>query len=252
MQHTSKSVIEHIDAVIGSCQAVNEQQLLGFRAEPKSSQVETNQNDRYYNCVAQIHLLTLLPELIWSHLDDGDYFVATQLFMLSRHISTGLQLETNNDILRKFPVARRQCAHMNQFFFIIKQKCIEQLENPELEIESTEKCLTSLLLLENCQLDKLLTMFIQLRTRAFRLVFTTTVNDKRSAKERILLSLKMLDETLMLMFTCFVDTNEHGMTKLMEEIERVAGANAKPTIDILRLENESICRSLSSLILKFK
>lgn len=253
MQKTSSNVIGKIDAVIKNCQNVNEQHLIGFRTEskPKNENILLKNAD-YYGCVAQIHLLTTLPELIWSRLDDGDYFVATQLFILSRYISTGLQLDAKNCILNSFPVAKRQCAHLNQFFFVIKQLCVEQLEHPELGTETAVKCLASLLFLENCKLEKLLTMFIQLRTRAFRLLFASHTSVISKAKDRILSSLKMLNETLLLIYMCFSNSNENGKSPLLLELEQISGPNAQPTINLLNLENEAIKRSLPGLIFKFK
>lgn len=253
MQKTSSNVIRRIDSVLGNCQDVNEHHLLGFRTEPKPKNENVQlKNADYYGCVAQIHLLTTLPELIWSRLDDGDYFIATQLFILSRYISTGLQLDAKNNILNNFPVAKRQCAHLNQFFFVIKQLCVEQLEHPELDTKTAVKCLASLLLLENCKLEKLLSMFIQLRTRAFRLLFAHTNVVVHKAKDRILSSLQMLNETLLLIYTCFSYSNENGKSLLLVELEQVSGPNAQPTVNLLNLENEAIKRSLPGLVFKFK
>lgn len=253
MQKTSSDVIQRIDAVVKNCQNVNDHHLLGFRTEskPRSESLPLKNVD-YYSCVAQIHLLTTLPELIWSRLDDGDYFVATQLFILSRHISTGLQLDAKGEILGGFPVAKRQCAHLNQFFFVIKQLCVDQLEHPELDTARAVKCLASLLLLENCKLEKLLTMFIQLRTRAFRLLFASHAHVVHKAKDRILSSLQTLNETLLLIFTCFADGDASGKSLLLVELEQIIGPNAQPTVALLNLENEAILRSLPPLIFKFK
>lgn len=254
MQKTSANVSQCIGAVIKNCQNVNEHRLLGFRTEarPQPSDSSAIQNEQYYGCVAQIHLLMTLPELIWSHLDDCDYFVATQLFILSRHISTGLQLDANHKILRKFPVAKRQCTHLQQFFFVIKQLCIEQLEQPELDADKAVKCLASLLLLENCKFEKLLTMFIQLRTRAYRRLFSSRMTGAPKAKDKILSSLKVLDETLLLIYTCFVRNEDNRRSPLLVELEQIGGMDAQPTINLIELENEAIQHSLSPLILKFR
>lgn len=269
MRKTSSLVIENIEGIIGSCRNLNEHQLIGFKIDTNTDRnalpfdgVQKN----YYGCMAQIHLLTKLPELIWSRLDDCDYFVATQLFIFARHISTGLQLDANLDIMRKFPVAKRQWNHLNQFFFMIKQICLEQLERPELTTEMAVKCLTSLVLLENCQLDKLLTMFIQLRARAFRRLLTNVGDERAEAmkvhqttKSRILDSLQLLNETVLQLFRCFIDTsgsnNESGTENkclLARELELIAGPNARPVIDMINLDESLMNDTLPSLISKFK
>lgn len=268
MRKTSSNVIQHIDGIVSSCRNLNEHQLIGFKIDSNadrnplpSDTVQMN----YYGCMAQIHLLTKLPELIWSHLDESDYFVATQLFIFARHISTGLQLDANMDIMRKFPVAKRQWNHLNQFFFMIKQRCLEQLEKPELSTETAVKCLTSLVLLENCQLDKLLTMFTQLRARAFRRMLTNvgSEHDKsadtkvyQSAKKRILDSLQLLNETVLQVYKCFIETTGavDGSNKclLARELESCAGPGAKPVINLINLDESLMNDTLPSLISKFK
>lgn len=270
MRSTSSNVIEHIEGITNSCRSMNEHQLIGFKIGTNAdisdplSQYDQNQKT-YYGCMAQIHLLTKLPEMIWNRLDEADYFVATQLFIFARHISTGLQLDANMDIMRKFPVAKRHWNHLNQFFFMIKQMCLEQLEKPELTTETAIKCLTSLVLLENCQLDKLLTMFIQLRVRAFRRTLTSDddANEDelahRSAKKRILNGLQLLNKTILQLFKCFIDVSNDDDTKsstkkclLIKELEVVTGASAKPILALIQLEDSLINDALPSVISKFK
>lgn len=267
MRKTSSNVIEHIQGIIGSCRNLNEHQLIGFKIETNaehglfpSQDVQKN----YNGCMTQIYLLTKLPELIWNRLDKCDYFVATQLFIFARHISTGLQLDANMDIMRKFPVAKRQWNHLNQFFFMIKQMCLAQLEKPELTTETAVKCLTSLVLLENCQLEKLLTMFIQLRAHAFRRMLTT-INDEQSikphqlAKNQIIDSLQLLNDTVFQVFKCFIDTSssvgeslDGNKCLLAKELELITGPNANPVLHMIHLDESLMNDTLPSLISKFK
>lgn len=268
MKTTSLDVVRHIDEIIASCKIVNEQQLLGLKPStvygsmPRDAKITADRSHEH-SCIGQIHLLTLLPELIWTQLDDGNYFVATQLFIFSRHISTGLQLDTTFDTFQRFPIARRQWNHLNQFFFLIKQKCLDQLEKPELTAETAVKCLASLLLLDNCQLDQLLSIFIQSRNRAFRQTLShdgSGDGDNQKmyrAKSRVLASLKILNETIELLFAIFiepVDANDEktNLSYLMAELESITGSNAKPTMSLINLENSMIVRALPSLVAKFK
>lgn len=272
MRNTSSNVIEHIDGITTSCQNLNEHQLIGFKINTSDSKDILSKYDatqrNYYGCIAQINFLTKLPELIWHHLDNADYFIATQLFILARHISTGLQLDANMDIMRKFPVAKRHWNHLNQFYFMIKQMFMEQLEKPELTTETAVKCLTSLVLLENCQLDKLLTMFIQLRIRAFRRILTGSTDTIKtellhhSAKNRILDGLQLINKTILQLFKCFIDVSsgddmddgrvESNKCLLVKKLELITGPNAKPIIALVPLEDSILIDALPSLISKFK
>lgn len=62
---------------------------------------------------------------IWSALDEEDYLTATQHFLLSRHIHTSLQLESqqSGNLLSMFPVLTRQWAAISHFRTTILQVC---------------------------------------------------------------------------------------------------------------------------------
>lgn len=262
MKHTSSTVIEHLHEILLSCRRLNDQQLIGFKLPPtpKSGSDESHSKfdktiTNYYGIVAQIRLLTVLPELIWTRLDDEDFFVATQLFIFSRHISTGLQLETNSSLMKKFSVAKRQWNILNQFFFTIKQKCLETLERPELEAVTAAKCLASLMLLENCQMDKLLTLFTQLRASAYRKVIKSDGSEahhrSQQIKEKILAGLKLLNETVSLLSQCFIDS-KNDRSFLVKELDKITDPNSLPTISFIETDDSAITATLPSMITKFK
>lgn len=262
MKHTSSNVIEHVDKIILSCRRLNDQQLIGFKL-PSTPTSRADGSDmkldktitNYYGIVAQIRLLTVLPELIWTRLDTEDFFVATQLFIFSRHISTGLQLDTNSGLMKKFSVAKRQWNVLNQFFFTIKQKCLDTLERPDLQAETAAKCLASLLLLENCQMDKLLALFTQLRASAFRKVIKPDASEahrgSQQIKEKILAGLKLLNETVVLLAQCFIDSTDER-SFLVKELDKITGSKSKPTISYLEMDDSVITATLPSMITKFK
>lgn len=264
MRQTSTTVIQHVDGIISSCRRLNDQQLIGFKLTPSApfSSSETSHNakfdksiTKYYGIVAQIRLLTVLPELIWSRLDKEEFFLATQLFIFSRHISTGLQLEANSNLMKKFAVAKRQWNILNQFFFTIKQLCLDTLERPELEADTAAKCLASLLLLENCQIDKLLTLFTQLRAKAFRKVVradgTETHRRSQEIRDKILAGLRLLNETVALLSKCFIGADD-GDSYLVRELEKITGTESKPTISYIEMDDSVIMNTLPSMITKFK
>lgn len=237
-----------------SYRSLNEQQLIGFKVDTKlessKSTASDTTNNKYYGAMAQIHLLITLPELIWQRVDDMDYFQATQLFIFARHIYTGLQLDANLEITKTFPIAKRQWEHLNQFFFMIKRMCLKQLGRSDLSTDLVVKCLTSLALLDNCQIEKLLTLFFQLRTHAFQELLNT--NDD-SFKMRILNSLRLLNETISQVYKCFVDTTgQSAKCLLIEELEMIGGIEAKPVIAMIPLDESNLYKSLPTMISNFK
>lgn len=253
MRKTSTDVIGHIDGILNGYRSLNEQQLIGFKVDTKTDSTNrTNDktSNKHFSTMAQVHLLLALPELIWQRVDDMDYFQATQLFIFARHIYTGLQLDANLEIAKTFPIAKRQWEHLNQFFFMIKRMCLKQLGRADLSTDLVVKCLTSLALLDNCQIDKLLTLFFQLRTHAFQEMLATNAD---SFKTRILNSLRLLNETVWQVYKCFVDaSSESNKCLLIDELELIGGPDAKPVIAMIPLDESQVYKSLPALISNFK
>lgn len=244
---------------MASCRRMNDQQLIGFKLTPPSDRgVPQFDKDttKKYSIAAQIRLLTILPEAIWTRLDEKEYFLATQLYIFSRHISTGLQLDHNRDAMQQFPFAKRQWSILNQFYFTIKQQCLDALERPELDVNTAAKCLAAILLLENCQIEKLLTLFTQSRAKAFsKIVKPDSTDAHRASQEvrtKILAGLELLNQTVTLLAQCFI--SGEGQTSYLDaELSRITAANAPTTISLIKTDmSPDLEATIPSMILKFK
>lgn len=223
---------------------------MGFKTESdQQRKLNRSANSQLFGVVVQIKILTVLPELIWSRLDTDDFFVATQLFIFSRHISTGLKLDANNDIMRKFPVAKKQWDLLAPFFYTIKQQCMTTLERENLTSETAAKCLASLMLLENCQLEKLLTTFVQTRLKTFTKIIEN--DDYGLVKEKLLQSLKILMSTVTIIHDCFIgEVSKDGL--LIQELKKISAENSDPTLKLLDQVNTPIFQTLPDIIAKYK
>lgn len=251
MRTTASSIIENVDNITSACRKLNDHQLIGFKSVGDQQRTHhTNANSKFHGVIVQIKLLTSLPEMIWSAIDEEDYFVATQLFIFSRHISTGLQLDANSEMMTKFPVAKKQWAVLSQFFFTIKQNCASCLEREDLPPEVAAKCLASLVLLENCQLDHILSLFVQMRLKAYSGVLSESSRYEK-VKDKILASLKLLMNTVSLMHECFIGNGiEPGL--LVKEMMLVTDESALPTIALIKSEDPKILQTLPDIISKFR
>lgn len=197
MRTTGTAVVAHVDAITGTCRRLNEQQLIGFRRTgghtpvhqpagrpavaiaPPATAAERALR-QFHALGVQIKLLAALPELIWSRLDAEDYFVATQLFALSRHISTGLQLDAQRPLMQHFPVAGQLWAQLSPFYQAIRRACLAALGRRQLSAGTAAKCLASLLLLEQgTTVDRLLGVLMELRGRTFRDVLLDEADGRR-------------------------------------------------------------------------
>lgn len=171
--------------------------------------------------MVQIKLLSSLPELIWTHIDQEQFYAATELFLFSRHISTGLQLDAKNNLMQQLPVARKQWEILRPFHITIKQSVLAVLEREQLSPETVVDCMQSLLLLDRCSLSNVVETFLQLRTTAFVQCLQsqqkTVDKDKdktRRVKDRILASLYILNGTIELLDKCLLGESLEQYTRI--------------------------------------
>lgn len=164
---------------------------------------------------------------------------------------TGLQLDVYGSIMKSFPVAKRLWSMLNPFFHTIKHECIATLERENLTSETAAKCLASLILLENCPIDKLFQTFTQLRSKAFKKTLAENLEHKDRVKEKIIKSLVVLNGTIMQIFECFIDGgNNNGL--LMEELQRAMNKDALPTLSLIKEESSLLNDTLPDVIKNFK
>lgn len=211
MRESSESLITELDSIFTNCKSLNEKQLIGFKSDDSDAsgfiknRSANKQLNNYFSTMIQIKLLTNLPEMIWSHIDGERFFIATELFIFSRHISTGLQLDANNKIMQFLPVAKKQWEILKPFHVTIKQNVLSVLEREHLSAETVTDCLLSLLLLEKSSLNDVLKLFLQLRCTAYLKSLTEErKTENLRVKDRILKSLQLLILTMDIFWECFI------------------------------------------------
>uniref|UniRef100_A0A1A9WJS7 Conserved oligomeric Golgi complex subunit 1 n=1 Tax=Glossina brevipalpis TaxID=37001 RepID=A0A1A9WJS7_9MUSC len=248
MKESSKELISQVEDISGYCKNLNDQQLVGFKIESNKN-AEINRRtfklqDNYFSTMFQINLLICLPEIIWSHLDQEHYYAATELFIFSRHISTGLQLDTDA-LMRKLPVAKKQWEILKPFQKTIKQQVLLALERENLTVDVLVDCLIALLLLDRTTLEAVFKCFLNLRTSS---ILHCLSNDNGiRAKDRILGSLKVLNDSLSLIHQCFF---ENGAIFL--KLNEYTNFNAPPTITRINCPDMRFDNALPEIILNFK
>ncbi|XP_017041146.1 conserved oligomeric Golgi complex subunit 1 [Drosophila ficusphila] len=255
MQTSAGTLMEQVRHVQANCRSLNEQQLLGFQstttADPKEAALQQRNAGRklqtYYGTMAQIKLLTALPELIWTHLDNDRFYAATELFIFSRHISTGLQLDGQSALMQKLPVARKQWEILRPFHVTIKQAVLAALEREELLPEMAVDCLQSLLLLDKSDLSAVLKTFLGLRSSAFLNCLQSRPSDARRVKERILASLSVLNSTVDLLDKCLL-----GDSLLFTRLADCSSPTCPPSINRMESSERQLAHLLPEIIAGFK
>uniref|UniRef100_A0A182P9L2 Conserved oligomeric Golgi complex subunit 1 n=1 Tax=Anopheles epiroticus TaxID=199890 RepID=A0A182P9L2_9DIPT len=255
MKQTAGSIIGNIDRITARCQQLNDHNLIGFRSGNEYQRLQKKHRDHnFHGTIVQIKLLTSLPEMIWSSIDREDYFVATQLFIFARHISTGLSLDTERETMRKFPVAAKQWQVLSQFFFTIEAACRESLGREELAVAVASKSLASWLLLESCPVEQTLSMFTERRSKAFLEVLDENETVYEKVKDKLLASLKVLIGTVRLFYECFIDdgTADVCVGGFQRELQHIIGDKASPTMGLIRSEDPMILQMVPEMIAKFR
>ncbi|XP_037723464.1 conserved oligomeric Golgi complex subunit 1 isoform X2 [Drosophila subpulchrella] len=255
MQTSAGTLMEQVRHVQANCRSLNEQQLLGFQSTTNPSPKEAALQQRnagkklqtYYGTMAQIKLLTALPELIWTHLDNDRFYAATELFIFSRHISTGLQLDGQSALMQKLPVARKQWEILRPFHVTIKQAVLAALEREELLPEMAVDCLQSLLLLDKSDLSAVLKTFLSLRSSAFLNCLQSRPSEPRRVKDRILASLSVLNSTVELLDKCLL-----GDSLLFTRLADCASSTCPPSINRMESSERQLAHLLPDIIAGFK
>ncbi|XP_052867470.1 conserved oligomeric Golgi complex subunit 1 [Anopheles cruzii] len=259
MKQTAGSIIENVDRITVRCRQLNDHNLIGFRSGNDYQQSQKKHRDHsFHGVIVQIKLLTSLPELIWSSVDREDYFVATQLFLFARHVSTGLNLDSEREMMRKFPVAAKQWQVLGQFFYTISQACLDALGREELSMPVASKSLASWLLLEACAVESTLLTFTERRSKAFLTVLDEQGGTERYEfiKDKLLASLKVLIGTVQLFYECFLDDGASNdgetMGGFQRELRQITDEQAAPTIELIKSEDPMILQMVPELIAKFR
>ncbi|EDW34461.1 GL21569 [Drosophila persimilis] len=253
MQTSAATLIEQVHCVQANCRILNEQQLLGFKTTAPATDAALQQRNAskklqsYYGTMVQIKLLTSLPELIWTHIDNEQFFAATELFIFSRHISTGLQLDGNSALMQKLPVARKQWEILRPFHLTIKHAVLAVLEREELCPEIAVDCMQSLLLLDKCDLSSVLQTFLNLRASAFLNCLQSHLTEPRRVKERILASLGILNSTIELLDKCLL---ENGL--LFTRLAECSASTCPPSISRMESSERQLAHLLPEIIAGFK
>lgn len=247
MKTTSSSVISNIERVLEKCKSVHDHQLIGFSPEQSRLPAIQRRADKaeLYSITLQIKILSQLPELIWSHLDNDEFFIATELFIFARHINTGLRLNKSTTpngalLVNEFPLIKNQWAILQQFFAIIKERCNCRLEAEDLIPEVAAKCLASLILLDSPGIDTLLQNLIDHRIKAYCGILNDNSSKFSVVRDKLLASLNVLNNTVLLVHKCFIDEPQR-QSLLTQQLNSLSSETAPFTISHL----PSVCNAQS-------
>lgn len=155
--------------------------------------------------------------------------------------------------MKSFPVADKLWTILSSFFKTLKQSCLSTLQRESLTPDVAAKCLASIYLLISYPPERLLPAIVQHRSKAFKEILSEdTSNQHLRVKDRILTSVRLLIDTIDLIYKCFVDAGDSsGRGLLMSELLNLKRDDAKPTISLIPNENPMMIALLPDIISKF-
>ncbi|XP_014207402.1 conserved oligomeric Golgi complex subunit 1 isoform X2 [Copidosoma floridanum] len=201
MQQTSEEIVTKIVNVQEKFSDLHQQYLIGFNMDAQQRSIPKETSDISDSVVMQIKILMDIPEQIWSAIDDKNFLLATQLFLLAQHINYSLTFEVGDDLPIKYPIVSKQWSIINQFKNLINTFCIESLQSIELSTETAANSLAALSLLDGLNSCELLNKLIFLRKQTITSLITSESN--YNVKNKIKLSLSILMKTIPLISHCF-------------------------------------------------
>lgn len=188
---------------------INNNEIMNWKSNNREQKIikEQSFNDEIFEVTKQIKILINLNELISTSIDESNFLTATQLFLLSRHLNASLKLDSHNDIIKKFPVARKVWDLLSPFYSSIKSHCLKALEDQNINLEKTVDCLGSLILLENGQFTSSLNTFVHIRVKTFLKLLTDSDKNYELVKDKLITSVMELVNSTKIAYEAFVNYN---------------------------------------------
>lgn len=133
--------------------------------------------ESYLKLSAQVKLLMEVSETIWSRVEGGNMIEATHLYMQSRQVLKNLSLDgstTYCPILQWFPVLGQQAQALDNLRSTILSECRRLLKDNKLHSKSLSDALCSIILLEQSDVTKAFSEFMDARFSAINEKFTSS------------------------------------------------------------------------------
>ncbi|XP_048738272.2 conserved oligomeric Golgi complex subunit 1-like isoform X1 [Ostrea edulis] len=206
MKNSAQNVMSSIAKMEDMCKQLKQRHMIkGSSFQQRIGQEDGKKQEvRFYGIASQIKFLLDMPEKIWSALDEEDYLTATRHFLLSRHIHTSLQLESqqSGNLLTLFPVLTRQWAAISHFRTTILQGCRNVLKQAGAKDEQIARALCSIIVLEDSTPRQVFNEFLLARTAAVQQLFHPS-HQNASVKDQISLIVQLITTTVHQIHTVF-------------------------------------------------
>ncbi|XP_013149186.1 PREDICTED: conserved oligomeric Golgi complex subunit 1 [Papilio polytes] len=262
MKLTTSSTLDHINEMTVACKSLHDTHLVGFKVQeqPKKPSFQLKPNPAQVIAI-QVKLLMEIPEKIWKCIERDDFVKASQLFIMARHINTGLQLQIGGENAKPSMqsiqrIVQQQWLSISNFSQTIINECRKKLQDVDISVSVASSCLVSLYLLDSQTMVELLNTLIGLHsdsslrsTLQFDLTHILEGDVKAQIKKKIVNGVKIVLKTVVLVYACFVD-NEGGA--VLEMLKDLYKRDSKTLLDLVEFSDTASLRLLPSAISNYK
>ncbi|CAH2049220.1 unnamed protein product, partial [Iphiclides podalirius] len=247
MKVTTGSTLDHINEMMLACKNLHNTHLIGFKVqEPQTFERDQFNTNLAQGIAVQIKLLMEIPEKIWKCIETDDFVTASQLFILARHINTGLQLQiggknANPGMQSLYRVVQQQWISISNFNQTIINECRQKLQDVDINVQVACSCLVSLYLLDSQTMVELLNTLIGLHsdtslksTLQFDLAQILDGDVKAQIKKKIVNGVKIVLKTVVLVYACFVNNEGGGVLEMLKDLYK---NDSKPLLDLVNFSD---------------
>ncbi|XP_072937856.1 conserved oligomeric Golgi complex subunit 1 isoform X2 [Epargyreus clarus] len=263
MRVTTTSTLDHINEMMIACKSLHNTHLIGFKIQEKPAPMHGNEFNAnpLHGISVQVKLLMEIPEKIWQCIGANDFVKAAQLFIMARHINTGLQLQIGGknpkpgmqSIQRLVQQQWNSVAYINQ---TIISMCGQKLQDVDITVEVACSCLIGLYLLDSQTLVQLLNTLIGQHSNSslkstlqFDLAKILEGDVKAQIKRKIVNGVKIVLKTVELVYACFVE-NEGGA--VLEQLKNLYGKDSQPLAELVQFSDQKALKLLPSVISTYR
>ncbi|XP_063993601.1 conserved oligomeric Golgi complex subunit 1 isoform X2 [Diachasmimorpha longicaudata] len=246
MKRTSEEVTQRLAGIEDRFCQLQQKYLIGFKLDPPEELTNTVKTDVSDSVVVQIKILMDIPEHIWSAIDDRDILGASQLFILGQHINYSLIFEIGQSVLNeRYPLVAKQWCIINNFRSVISCECYKILQSLDLTPEIAANCLSSMVLMDKSSAKDLIKKLIQFRSKAMESI----INDEspRNVRHRIKMCVKLLMDTVALIHSCFIKSNNHDHGLISHHVKSISDQEASSILSQLDLNPQLLDKYLPSV-----
>ncbi|KAI8925555.1 hypothetical protein BC831DRAFT_512430 [Entophlyctis helioformis] len=213
MREAAEQMRSLFDQTSGLCDVAGLKQQVHDLTTANRDLAEEDRKQQLFHVAAQIRLLVITPEQIWSALERHQHLAASRLYLIARLVFRELQTGKQAVLIKtSFPVVQRQWDAISSFRVQIVEKATASLRATDMDEKSLCDTLGAIALLDNLPPKAILDVLLAQRAHAIGEIFDglPLPPDQSAAADtiadKIAQSISVIQKTLATVESLFVTT----------------------------------------------